>query len=317
MKKFACIFPGQGSQEVGMAGQLMEHPLSAEYFESANEALGFDLADLMKRGPAEELTVTYNAQPAILTTSIAAWAHLKNALGPDRAPSFVAGHSLGEFSALAASGALGFKDSVRLVRKRGEFMQVAVPSGVGAMAALIGGTDGQARSLVETSAAGEILDIANYNSPGQVVISGHAGAVQRAVEKSKDFGFKRAVPLSVSAPFHSKLMGPVKERFKEELGGYVFSTPVYPVVHNVTAEANVEPGAIPDLLARQIDSPVLWTQSVERMVREGVEVFIEVGHGSVLQGLVRKIVGQYRDWEGFILGVESPEDVDRVIHAID
>jgi [acyl-carrier-protein] S-malonyltransferase len=192
-------------------------------------------------------------------------------------------------------------------------MQTAAPSGIGAMAALIGGTDDQAKFLVEFCADGEILDVANFNSPGQVVISGHSRAVQRAIEKSKEFGFKKAMPLNVSAPFHSRLMEPVRKRFEDELKAYVFSTPACPVVHNVTASANLEPRIIPGLLARQIDSPVRWTESVEHMVRDGVEVFIEVGHGSVLQGLVKKIVG--RDWGGEILGIESPDDVDKVIQA--
>ena len=314
MRSFACIFPGQGSQEVGMAGPLLANPLSARVFSEANDALGFDLTGLIMNGPAEELTLTFNAQPAILTTSLAIWAHLNKALGQDGVPSFVAGHSLGEFSALTAAGSLDLRDAVRLVRKRGELMQTAVPAGTGTMAALIGGSDEDARSLVESAAGGEVLDVANFNAPGQVVISGHAGAVERAVQKSKEFGFKKAVPLNVSAPFHSKLMEPVRTAFTEVLLKYDFSTPICPIVHNVTAQANFDKTKLREMLAMQIDSPVRWVESVEFMIRNGVEVFIEVGNGSVLQGLVKKIAG--REWGGEIVGCARPEDVAGVMAVV-
>ena len=222
MKSFACIFPGQGSQEVGMAGPLLGSPLSAKVFAEANEVLGFDLTALIMNGPKDELTLTYNAQPAILATSIAVWKLLENALGAGTKPSFVAGHSLGEFSALTAAGAIEFRDVVRLVRKRGELMQSAAPAGVGAMAALIGGSEDSAGSLAEACAGSEVLDVANYNEPAQTVISGNSLAVGRAIEKSKEFGFKRAIPLSVSAPFHSRLMEPVRIIFADELAKYGF-----------------------------------------------------------------------------------------------
>ncbi|MFH1676741.1 MAG: ACP S-malonyltransferase [bacterium] len=313
MKKFACIFPGQGSQSVGMAEPLFADSLSTEILNGANDALGFDLLGLMKNGPIEELTLTANAQPAILTTSVALWKLLERAL-EGVVPAFVAGHSLGEFSALASSGAIKPFDAVKLVRKRGEFMQNAVPAGQGAMAALIGGTDEKASELIRDVAEGDILDIANFNSPGQIVISGSASAIDRAANAAKDYGFKRAIPLQVSAPFHSRLMEPVRKLFTVELSKYEFSKPICPIIHNVNALPNDDPGLIPDFLARQIDSPVLWTDSILKMISEEVEVFIEVGSGNVLQGLVKKISGG-ENVEN-ITGCSSPADVDKIIEAL-
>ncbi len=314
MKRFACIFPGQGSQAVGMASPFLTDILSSEVFFEVCDSLGFDLLKLISKGPEEELRLTANAQPAILATSTAAWKHLEKALGDATKPAFMAGHSLGEFSALVAAGSIGLKDAVRLVRRRGELMQDAVPAGIGAMAALIGGSVDDAEALVEVASAGEVLDVANINAPGQSVISGHAGAVDRAVAVAREHGFKRAVPLQVSAPFHSKLMGPVREKFAEELRDITFAAPTCPIVHNVTAEENSDPEEFPDFLAKQIDSPVRWVESVQYMIGNGVEVFVEVGHGNVLQGLVRKIAG--RDWTGSIIGVSSPEDIDRMMEVL-
>ncbi|HDS30157.1 MAG TPA: [acyl-carrier-protein] S-malonyltransferase [Firmicutes bacterium] len=314
MKKFACIFPGQGSQAVGMASPFLTDPLSSEIYFRACETIDLDMMKLISRGPEEQLTLTANAQPAILTTSIAAWVHIEKAFGDEFKPSFMAGHSLGEFSALAASGAIGLEDAVKLVRKRGELMQSAVPEGVGAMAALMGGSDDDLAKIIQSASGDDILDIANLNAPGQNVISGHAAAVNRAVEMSRDFNFKRAVMLQVSAPFHSRLMALVRAAFGEELRKYSFQNPKFPVVHNVNAEANDDSAIIGELLAKQIDSPVRWVESVQLMINEGVEVFIEVGHGNVLQGLVKKIAG--RDWNGSILGVASPGDVSAVIDAL-
>jgi [acyl-carrier-protein] S-malonyltransferase len=297
-----------------MAAPFLNDKLSSEVYFQACDSMDFDLMKLISRGPEDRLTLTANAQPAILTTSIAAWVHLDKALGPETRPSFAAGHSLGEFSALTASGAIRLRDAVRLVRKRGELMQSAVPAGAGAMAALMGGTDEDVGKLVEAARGDEILDIANLNAPGQTVISGHAGAVERAVGMSADFGFKRAVPLQVSAPFHSRLMGPVREAFSVELAKYEFSAPVCPIIHNVNAKPNGDPSVIRDFLAKQIDSPVRWVESVEFMMKEGVKVFVEVGHGNVLQGLVKKIAG--RNWDGAILGVASPDDVAAVVEAV-
>jgi [acyl-carrier-protein] S-malonyltransferase len=314
MRTFACIFPGQGSQEVGMAGPLLESPVSSQVYSDASDALGFDLLELIMSGPSDKLTLTYNAQPAILATSIAVWRLLEAEIKSDLKPAFVAGHSLGEFSALVASGALSLNDGVRLVRTRGELMQNAVPAGVGAMAALIGGTDDGAALLAEACAEGEVLDVANFNAPGQVVISGHATSVARAVARSKEFGFKKAIPLNVSAPFHSHLMEPVREKFTTELEKYNFNALKFPVVHNATAQPNSNPEVIRELLAIQIDSPVRWVESIERMICDGVEVFIEVGYGSVLQGLVKKIVP--KDWSGQIIGCSKPSDVDEIIKVL-
>lgn len=314
MKKIACIFPGQGSQEVGMAAQLCSSPISADIFEQADRALEIDLTSLIMNGPEDELTLTFNAQPAILTTSIAAWKHLQNCTNGKLMPTFMAGHSLGEFSALTAAGSLSFYDAVRLVRKRGELMQSAVPVGTGSMAALMGGSEDDVMALINEVAQGDILDIANINAPGQIVISGHSTAIERAVQKSKDFGFKKAVQLNVSAPFHSRLMVEVRFLFGQELERINITEPICPVIQNVDAKPNSNPELIRKNLVAQIDSSVKWVESVDLMIRSGVNVFIEVGHGSVLQGLVKKIAG--RDWHGDIIGFKGPEDVQKVLAVI-
>jgi len=316
MKKFACIFPGQGSQAVGMANHLMGDPLSADVFQETNQALGFNLVKVMVEGPEEDLTLTVNAQPAILATSFAAWKHLIRALGGDAICAYVAGHSLGEFTALAATGALELKSAIKLVRKRGQLMQTAVPTGEGAMAALLGGDEEDGvRRLLGVVAEGDALDIANLNSPGQTVISGAATAVKRAMEKAEEFGFKRAVELNVSAPFHSRLMAPAREKFAEELKDIKFMVPFCPVIHNVTAQPNTDPLAMPDLLARQVESPVRWVETVRYMLSRGVEAFVEVGHGTVLQGLVKKIAG--KDFGGLITGFSTPEDASWIREALE
>ncbi len=310
MRNFACIFPGQGSQVVGMADGLLTDPLSADVFRETNDTLGFDLTKIITDGPQEELTLTANSQPAILATSFAAWKLLVRALGMGALPVYVAGHSLGEFTALAASGALDLGDAVKLVRKRGELMQNAVPEGEGAMAALIGAGVKKIEQLLEKAAEGDVLDIANLNTPGQTVISGHAAAIDRALSMAKEFGVKKAVKLRVSAPFHSKLMKPVRGKFAEELDGQKFMTPFCPVVHNVTAWPNTEPRKMIGFLAQQIDNPVRWVESIQFMLEHEVDMFIEVGHGKVLQGLVKNIAG--RDFKGIITGFSSPEDIDRI-----
>ncbi|HEX9746522.1 MAG TPA: ACP S-malonyltransferase [bacterium] len=314
MKKYACIFPGQGSQEVGMVDPFLSSSATSDIFTAANESAGFDLMKLVQNGPQEELTLTYNAQPAILATSIVAWKELLKAIGSKISPAYLAGHSLGEFSALTAAGALTIPDAIRLVRKRGQLMQDAVPKDVGAMAALIGGTDHDVKNLVDATSAGEILDIANLNAPGQTVISGQKSAVQRAMEKSGEYGIKRAIPLEVSAPFHSRLMKPVREKFSRELEDIDFNLPDWPVVHNVNAQPNMDNGLFHEMLSTQIESPVRWVESIEFMLDAGVEAFIEIGHGNVLQGLVKKIAG--RDWDGVICGVSSPDDLEDVVKKI-
>jgi len=314
MRRFACVFPGQGSQEIGMAGPLMEDPLSADVFREAGETLKIDLVKLIQEGPIEDLTQTENAQPAILTTSFAAWKLLIRAFGMNASPTYVAGHSLGEFTALAAAGSLEFKDAVRLVRRRGLLMKEAVSVGEGTMAALIGANHELVAKIVEMAALNEVLDVANYNTAKQTVISGAVGAIERAMKLAKDHGVKKVARLKVSAPFHSRMMGPVREKFEKELQEYKFMTPFCPVVHNVTAWPNTEPRKIINFLAKQIDSSVRWVESIQFMLEHEVEVFIEVGHGAVLQGLVKSIAG--KDFNGEILGFAKSEDLDRIIEIL-
>jgi len=259
-------------------------------FEEADAALGFPLSRLCFEGPEEDLKLTANTQPAILTHSIAALASL-GALSPERleGAAFAAGHSLGEYSACVAAGALSFADGVRLVRRRGEFMQEAVPAGEGAMAAIVGLSAEEVEAACREAAGGESVAPANYNSPEQTVIAGHAGAVGRACAISIARGAKRAIPLAVSAPFHSPLMAPARERMKELLDETAFSDGKIPVVTNVDAAAVRRGALLREALVRQIDSPVRWVESVRLLAREGVDRALEVGPGNVLAGLVRRI----------------------------
>ncbi len=284
----AFIFPGQGSQHAGMGKDLAENfPVAKEVFEEANDALGFDLAALCFEGPDEDLKLTTNTQPAILTTSIAALRVVEQETG--YRPAFAAGHSLGEYSALVCSGAMRFADAVRIVRQRGAFMQEAVPVGVGAMAAVIGLDADVLAGVCSEAAQGEVVSAANFNSPGQVVIAGHATAVERAIELAKEKGAKRALPLPVSAPFHCSLMVPAGERLAEVFSDIEISKMNIPVVSNVEALPNSDHGRIKELLVSQVSAPVRWDESVVNMVAEGVEQFIEIGPGKVLAGLVKRI----------------------------
>lgn len=285
----AALFPGQGSQAVGMGRDLAEHwPAAAEIFSIADEALGVSISELCWQGPEEALRLTENTQPALLTHSIAAWQVLVDAgLEVDA----VAGHSLGEYSAVVAAGGLGLADALKTVRLRGRLMQDAVPVGVGAMAAVLGLDDHQVITVcVDATAAGEgVVVAANFNSPGQVVIAGDAAAVDRAITGCKEAGARRAVPLPVSAPFHSPLMAPARKGLTptlEELGFERLSVPVY---RNVDASPVVDPAAVCDGLVRQVDAPVLWADTIRRMVSDGFDTFVEVGPGKVLSGLVRRI----------------------------
>jgi [acyl-carrier-protein] S-malonyltransferase len=296
----AYIFPGQGSQTPGMGRELAENFAAArEVFEEADEALGFALSRLCFEGPAEDLQLTENTQPAILATSVAAWrAAVAEGLP---APQFVAGHSLGEYSALVAAGALSLGDAVRIVRQRGRYMQEAVPVGVGAMAAILGLDAEAVREVCEEAAEGEVCSPANINSPNQVVIAGTAAAVERAMSKLKERGAKRAIPLKVSAPFHCALMLPAQERLAADLGEVEFEDLRVPLVTNVDA-ALIRAGAeARDALVRQVSSPVRWRESVEVLWREGARTFVEVGPGKVLSGLVRQIAPEAK-----CLNVESP-----------
>ncbi|MFO8073868.1 MAG: ACP S-malonyltransferase [Polyangia bacterium] len=285
--KAAFVFPGQGAQKVGMGRDLFEGSAAARFvFERADAALGESFCKLLFEGPQDELTLTANAQPAILTVSIAALEALREKT--DEQPALVAGHSLGEFSALVCAGALSFEDAVRTTRARGNFMQDAVPPGEGAMAAVMKAEPDAVESACERAAEGEVVAPANFNSPGQIVISGHAPAVGRASKLLEADG-ARVIPLRVSAPFHSQLMAPAAERLDAFLAELDIKEPRAPVVANVSAEPNSQAGAIRELLVRQVTSPVRWTESVRNMIAAGIDRFVELGPGTVLAGLIKKI----------------------------
>jgi [acyl-carrier-protein] S-malonyltransferase len=287
----ALLFPGQGSQSVGMGKALYESSAAARaVFGAADAALGLSIARLCFEGPEEELKLTANTQPAILTHSIAALEDLRSRF-PERleGAAFAAGHSLGEYSADVASGALQFGDAVRLVRERGRFMQEAVPAGVGAMAAIVGLAATEVEAACAESAQGEVVAPANYNSPEQTVIAGHAAAVDRAGKACLARGAKKAIPLQVSAPFHCALMSPAREKMRPLLEAAAFTAPTVPVVTNVDAESVRNAGALRLALVRQMDSPVRWVETVQRLAREGVDRALEIGPGNVLAGLVRRI----------------------------
>lgn len=284
----AFIFPGQGSQYPGMGKELTENfPAAREVFQEADDTLGWKLSRLCVEGPEEDLRLTANTQPAILAVSVAVLRVLQAETGLQAA--FMAGHSLGEYSALVASGALEFGDAIRIVHLRGKFMQEAVPVGTGAMAAILGVEAEIVREICDEAAQGEIVVPANFNSPGQIVIAGHANAVQRAIETAKARGFRKAMPLPVSVPSHCSLMEPAGERLSHTLGDVRILPLQVPVVSNVEAKPNSDCERVKKLLVEQLSSPVLWDASVLEMVSLGVTRFVEIGPGKVLSGLVKRI----------------------------
>ncbi|EOD4072154.1 ACP S-malonyltransferase [Yersinia enterocolitica] len=289
MSKFAMVFPGQGSQSLGMLADLAaQFPIVEETFSEASSVLGYDLWQLVQQGPAEELNKTWQTQPALLTASVAIWRVWQHQGG--KLPTMMAGHSLGEYSALVCAGVLDFKQAVRLVELRGKLMQEAVSEGTGAMYAIIGLDNESIAKACEESALGQVVSPVNFNSPGQVVIAGNKEAVERAGAACKALGAKRALPLPVSVPSHCALMKPAADKLAVALEEIEFQAPLFPVVNNVDVKTEVSPEAIRSALVRQLYNPVRWTESVEFIAAEGVELLLEVGPGKVLTGLTKRIV---------------------------
>ena len=287
--KFAFVFPGQGSQSVGMLNAFADHAIVRETVQEASDALGQDLGKLIAEGPAEDLNLTTNTQPVMLTAAYAVYRAWQAAGGPT--PAIVAGHSLGEYTALVAGGALAFRDAVPLVRFRAQAMQTAVPVGVGGMAAILGLDDDTVREVCAEASAAGTVEAVNFNAPAQVVIAGHKVAVEKACEIAKAKGAKRALPLPVSAPFHSSLLKPASDQLREYLAGVDLQVPKIPVINNVDVAVVNEPAGIKDALVRQAAGPVRWVECVQAMAGQGVTHVIECGPGKVLAGLTRRIDG--------------------------
>jgi len=309
VRRFGFLFPGQGSQHAGMGRDLAERfPVCAETFEQADRALGRSISEICFAGDDETLALTENTQPAILTVSVAA---LRTLTAAGLRPIAAAGHSLGEYSAHVAAGTLPFEQAVQTVQQRGRFMQQAVPVGVGAMAAVLGLDAAAVDELCAGAAQGQVLSAANMNGPGQVVVAGHAEAVARVVQAAPEAGATRAVPLSVSAPFHCALMQPAQDQLKLALEQLEFSDPKFPVYANVDAEPVRDGAGARDALVRQVSSPVRWEQSMRNMIESGIETFVEIGPGRVLAGLSRRIRRDVR-----VLGVSGVEGVEKVVKEL-
>lgn len=304
-----CTFPGQNSQHVGMLAELAAlHPVVAGTFAEASEVLGYDLWQLVQSGPAEQLALTHITQPAILTASVAIWRTWQQQGGP--VPALMAGHSLGEYSALVCAGVLQFTDAVALVKQRGEFMQSAVPVGTGSMAAIVGLDDaGVIKACADAADCGVVAAV-NFNSPGQVVIAGQSAAVTRAGELCKAAGAKRVLPLSVSAPFHSPLMQPAAERFAEVLANVALSIPAIPVLQNYGLAASADPSVIKHNLVLQIYNPVPWVATVQACAANGIRTLLELGPGKVLTGLNKRI-----DSELTALAINDPASLAAALTA--
>lgn len=311
MPRFAMLFPGQGSQAVGMLRVLREkYPVVGETFEEAGEALGYDLAATIADGPAETLDRTDVTQPALLAAGVAVWRVWRDRGGPE--PAVMAGHSLGEYTALTCAGAIDFGDALRLVRLRGQAMQAAVGEGEGAMAAIIGLGDEAVQSICQAAGAeGEQVTPANYNAPGQVVIAGHRAAVERAVALAKEKGAKLVKQLAVSVPSHCPLMQPAVERLQSHLTEVPLREPRIPVRHNVDGQPRPELDGIRKALAAQLDSPVRWTESVRAMAGDGAGIMLECGPGKVLSGLVKRI-----DKNVEAIPLQDPEGIRRGLDAV-
>ncbi|ARU22720.1 transcriptional regulator [Ralstonia solanacearum] len=286
---FAFVFPGQGSQSVGMLNAFADHPVVAATLAEASDALGQDIGKLIAEGPADELNLTTNTQPVMLTAAVAVYRAWQAAGGPT--PAVVAGHSLGEYSALVAAGAIAFKDAVPLVRFRAKAMQEAVPVGEGGMAAILGLWDDDVRAACAEASSAGVVEAVNFNAPAQVVIAGAKAAVEKACEIAKAKGAKRALPLPVSAPFHSSLLKPASDRLREYLSGVAVGAPAIPVINNVDVALVSDPAAIKDALVRQAASPVRWVETVQKMKADGIARVVECGPGKVLAGLTKRIDG--------------------------
>ncbi len=307
MSKLAFVFPGQGSQKIGMlAGLAAQYPVVEETFNEASEVLDYDIWKLVQQGAQEDINLTERTQPILLASSVAIW-RLWNARAGQQ-PLQMAGHSLGEWSALVCSGVVDFSDGLRIVRARGQYMQRAVPVGEGAMAAIIGLEDKAVMEACATAAEAKVVDAVNFNAPGQVVIAGSTAAVQRAIENCKNAGAKRALPLPVSAPFHTSLMKPAADKLSEIVNSVTFKAPKVPIVHNVHAQTEADPAKIRSLMLEQIYSPVRWVDCVKRLQLNGVTALVECGPGRVLNGLAKRI-----DRDLLAMATEDVADFDAAL----